>query len=371
MENLSICYEGPFYDYSGYGEANRQILTALDAVDISINGKLLRYTRGDTDYGYTGSVVKKALSNNCDYDIKIMHVTPDEIPRLIELEKYSISHFFWETSKVPDVFVDGLNLVNEIWTGSQANVEAIRNSGVDTPVYVFPQPMNLSFSSYEPFDVDHDGFLFYSIFEWTDRKNPEALIRAYNKAFRNNENVGLVLKTYINDFSNNSKQKILDKIKNAQLECDIKNKIFFHHELMTTEQMHGIHKRCDCYVSSHRGEGWGVPQAEAMSHSNPIISTGYGGINEYITNMYDGIVIPYTLVPLKGMDHARHYYSEDQMWAEIDEDILAEKMLMVYQNQAFSRKMGKNARKTAGSIFSYKAVGTLMRNRLEQISKEI
>jgi glycosyltransferase involved in cell wall biosynthesis len=229
----------------------------------------------------------------------------------------------------------------------------------------------LTFSNHDLFDLDFDGFVFYSIFEWTDRKNPQALIRAFNNAFTNNENVALFIKSYFNDFSEKSKSYILSEIKNIQSEFEYKNKIFFHHELMTYDQIHSIHRSFDCYVSSHRGEGWGVPQAEAMSHGNPIITTGYGGINEYIETMNTGIVIPYKMVPIHGMDHARHYYSNDQMWAELDVDELSEKMKFVYYNQPFARKMGKNGRKYAEQTFSYKSVGSMMRDRIEEILKEI
>jgi hypothetical protein len=113
-DELSIAYQGAFYDYSGYGEANRQVLASFDAAGVRVNGSLLRYTKSDTDYGHLNAIIQQAIDNNDDYDIHIMHVTPDEIPRIINLEKYSIAHFFWETNKVPQRFIDGLNLVNEM-----------------------------------------------------------------------------------------------------------------------------------------------------------------------------------------------------------------------------------------------------------------
>lgn len=371
MKTIDVCYQGPFLDYSGYGEANRQALYALVDAGVNVNAKLVQYTMQQTDYGLYKKLIDECLNKDHDYQVKIMHVTPDEIPRLIDLEKYSISHFFWETNRVPERFVNGLSLVNEIWTGSYANLEAIRNSGIDTPVYIYPQAININPINYDTFNIDFNGFLFYSIFEWTDRKNPEALLEAYSKAFPKKANVGLLIKSYISNFSDNSKNYILNKINEYAKKFNIKNNIFFHHELMSYNQIQGLHRRGDCYVSAHRGEGWGVPQAEAITNSNPVITTGYGGINEYFENMVNGIVVPFTMVNVTGMSHATHYYSADQMWAEVDIDYMSEKMKFLFENQEEAAEIGRKAQIMAKEKLSYNVVGSLMRSRLEEIIREI
>lgn len=368
---IDIAYQGPFLDYSGYGEANRQALYALNASGVNVNAKLLQYTSQQAHYGPMREVVDSCIDKNHEYQIKIMHVTPDEIPRLIELEKYSISHFFWETSRVPDLFVGGLSLVNEIWTGSKANLAAIRESGIETPVYVYPQAINTGAIDIEPFDLNFDGYLFYSIFEWTDRKNPEALLKAYSEAFPEKENVGLVLKTYISNFSKKSEDAVLEKINDLSKTYGVQNKIFLHHELMSYAQIHGIHKRADCYVSAHRGEGWGVPQAEALSHGNPVISTGYGGINEHLSLMEDGFPVPYRMVPLSGMSHASHYYSSDQMWADVDVPLFSQSMRFVFDHKDEAKRIGRKGKELAKKSFSYGNIGGVMRSRLLEISREI
>ena len=35
---------------------------------------------------------------------------------------------------------------------------------------------------------------------------------------------------------------------------------------------------CDCYVSLHRAEGYGLTMAEAMAAGRPVIGTGYSAI---------------------------------------------------------------------------------------------
>ena len=40
---------------------------------------------------------------------------------------------------------------------------------------------------------------------------------------------------------------------------------------------------CDCYVSLHRSEGFGLTPAEAMYLGKPVIATAYGGVMEFMT----------------------------------------------------------------------------------------
>jgi glycosyltransferase involved in cell wall biosynthesis len=40
---------------------------------------------------------------------------------------------------------------------------------------------------------------------------------------------------------------------------------------------------CDCYVSLHRAEGFGLTMAEAMALGKPVIATGYSGNLAFMT----------------------------------------------------------------------------------------
>jgi glycosyltransferase involved in cell wall biosynthesis len=373
---MTIAYQGPLLDYSGYGEANRHFVAALEAAGVDVAGELVAYSKDRADYGTLGPIVTKALQNKSHYKIKVIHTTPDEIERLKTPGKYHIAHFFWETDKIPKVFADGLNLVDEIWTGSEANKAAIIKGGVDKPVYIFPQPIETEREWPAKYELPgFDGFLFYSVFEWTDRKNPEALLRAYYTAFKKTDNVGLLLKTYFRNFNLSNKRMIRAAVAKVQAEfggAENCPPVFLYLDLMDRQQIMRLHATGDVYVSAHRGEGWGVPQVEAMLAGHMIISTGFGGVHEYLKDEKNAMLIPYKLQPLKGMDHASHFYANDQRWAEIDHTVLGRVMQETYARPAaWRQKIAKAGHKVTVDKFNLERVGGLMAKRLAEIEESL
>lgn len=368
-----ISYVAPVKDYSGYGEASRHTVGALLAADVEVTTELLKYTAEASDFGKLGEQVNATIDLAPDYKIRIIHTTPDEYKRLIVPGKYHIGQFYWETDRIPAEFVTALNLVDEVWTGSQANKEAIETSGVRKPIYIFPQATDTEREWPKPYVIDgFDGTLFYSIFEWIDRKNPEALLKAYYEEFNASENVGLLIKTYFRNFTLHNKRIIRQQIEKIKNEMGLKEypPVFLYMDLMDRHQIARLHKTGDVFVSAHRGEGWGVPQVEAMLAGKPVISTGWSGVHEYIDGAAN--LVDYTMEPVRGMRHASHWYSSDQQWAEIDKGQLKRTMRSMYSISNKQRKqVGDMCAKTAKDLFNFKTVGKLMADRIKEIEETI
>lgn len=372
---MNVKYMGPMRDFSGYGEANRHAVLALDAAGVNVIGELVSYQSESSDFGSIGEVIDRVLNQKGDYQVKILHTTPDEYARVMEPGKYHIAHFFWETDKVPELFADGLKLVDEIWTGSEANRKAIQKAGVTRPVHVFPQAIQVEREWPDPYVIpDFDGHLFYSIFEWTDRKNPEALLTAYLDEFTHKDNVGLLIKTYFSNFTLQNKKMIRRAVQRIKEKLATEGRnfppVFLYLDLMDRHQVERLHKTGDCFVSAHRGEGWGIPQVEAALCGNPIISTGYGGAHEYF-NDDQAQLIPYGMVPVTGMDHSHRFYTADQNWADPKVDSIKSAMRWAYENREAASRMGANGQALVKDRFSPERVGKEMRERIKTIEEQL
>lgn len=373
---MNVAYLGPLKDYSGYGEANRHAVAALHAAGVTVAGKLVSYSQESADFGSIGKLINQICETEAKYRIKILHTTPDQFSRHMEKGIYHIGHFFWETDRLPPEFAAGLNLMDEIWTGSKANEAAIKNSGVTKPIHIFPQAIETNRDWPAGYDIPEfpaANFLFYSIFEWTDRKNPEALLNAYWQEFDGQQDVGLLIKTYFRNFTLANRRMIKNQIELYKSRSGAKNPppVFLYLDLMDRQQIMRLHKTGDCYVSAHRGEGWGVPQVEASLAGRAVISTNYGGVHEYFEDGKTAKLLPYEMVKLRGMSHSQHWYKSDQNWAAVDQEALKKAMRWAYNKPDERVAMAEAGRDFVIDRFSLERVGQEMADRLRKIERAL
>src|SRR5205085_9026255 len=59
-------------------------------------------------------------------------------------------------------------------------------------------------------------------------------------------------------------------------------------------ELDGLMAACDCYVSLHRSEGFGLTMAEAMAIGKPVIATGYSGNVGFMSSAHSHL-IDYTM----------------------------------------------------------------------------
>lgn len=372
---MKVKYTGPAKDYSGYGEAVRHDIASLIKAGIDVTCEIPVYTPQLSDFGPIGELALERENKEIGYKVKILHTTPNVYTAYMEPDKYHVGRAFWETDKVPLDFAKNLQQVDEIWTGSEFNKQAIRNAGVTKPIFIIPEAIDdeVDISLIKPFILEpKNDFKFYSIFEWTARKNPTALLEAFWRAFEDTKGVCLILKTYLDSFKQSKKDEIDRDIKKLKNQLGLKNyaPVYLYRQLMDRRHIYRLHKTGDCFISTHRGEGWGIPQMEAMLMGNPIISTNIGGIHEYLKDKKDALLLPYKLIPVKNSRNEQ-WYTPDQKWGDVDIEATIEAMRFIFDNQDKAKKIGKAGRKTVKKISGLKSVGAKMRERLYQINNII
>lgn len=367
-------YVGPALDYSGYGEANRHDIGALLAAGVDLNLKCPTYVHDLADFGKLGAKMIELQNNEVPYYFKIVHTTPDQFKKYYEIDKYNIGRVIWETDKLPPDFAEATEIMNEVWVASEYGKRAAEKAGITKPIYVIPEAIDteLDISSIEPYKSDAKGYTFYSIFEWIERKNPRALLTAYWQEFTKKDKVSLVLKTYMTNFSMVKKREIEHEINQIKADMNLPYyaPLYVYKELMDRHQIYRLHKTFDCFVSAHRGEGWGIPQMEAMMLEKPIISTNICGIHEYLTHGKDAMLVNYDLTQIRNNSFNSQWYRNDQNWGEINIQHLRNLMRWAYENQKAAAAIGKNGRHTVLDKFAFPVVGQMMQDRLQAIENE-
>ncbi len=330
------------YDNSGYGVANKATAMALinSGLETSIYVTRTLMSRfefvQDQDFATVLKYYSKKKAN-----INIVQLIPRLWPSLFEEGAYNIGYFFWESDKLSDSWIDIINngLCNEVWVPCQSNYNALMKSGIRKPVYIIPQYTKIDLmdkgKAKEILPIpNEEAYKFYSIFQWTQRKNPEALLEAYFGEFSGKENVMLVLKTYgPSPFAD--RRAIKEIILNAKQRSGSTAPVYLFGELMTIEQVNAIHPQCDCYVYSGRAEGWNIPLIESMAYNKQIITSKTGGIADWITDA-SAYVVPHTLIPINTVGQAwgDFYYSDPpQQWGDVKVQDIQSAMRQAYNER--------------------------------------
>ena len=238
--------------------------------------------------------------------------------------------------------------------------KACRKAGFNGPIEVVhtPRPVELNSrpvavpaKGSEGLVVGADTFIFYSIFQWNERKGYRKLFRAYYEEFSGKDNVLLVVKTNPIKHRDHGLSKIKNDILFLKKYCKNKRNppVFLTTKVLSNEYIAGLHDLGDCFVLPHHGEGWGMPIHDAMMHNNLIITTPYGGITEHL-NSSNALLLKHKLVEVKPMSWTS-YYKSNQRWAEPDIGHLKTLMRSAYRDGAEGNvRLTTRARRVAESM---------------------
>jgi glycosyltransferase involved in cell wall biosynthesis len=374
---MRVSYVSACLDASGYAEAARNHIAALHTAGVKVDVKPVSFEGFKSDLGKLGNLVHSMINNKAANDIQILHLTPQNYRKFTNNAKYNIGYCAWETSKLPDKWVPYINGLDEVWVPCEHNKQVFVNSGIQIPIQVMPHPLNEEYIETagvaESFLSNRalDEFMFYSIFQWHERKNPLALLKAYLTEFTSEDKVVLVLKTYLANPSNSMEvQKIKQLIREVKAKLYLKDypKILLVSTLLSRGQIQALHEQGDCFVSFHRCEGFGLPIAEASLAGNPVITTGYGGPDDFVTED-TGILVDYSMTPCYGMpwDH----YNGHMQWADPDVMSCKRALRKLYEDRELVENMGTAGAKLIREEFSWPSIGEKMKKRLEKIQETL
>ena len=369
---LKIRWFGAIGDSSGYANSSRNYIHSLsgykDEIDLSVGR--ISFETEKTQHELT-PLINSYVREDQQAKIQITHLTPENYEKFKNKHAYNIGYTAWETSVLPKDWPELCNQMDEIWVPSTWNVKVFKDSGVKKPIICIPHVVECEdISGIQPFDQKGENYWFYSIFQWTARKNPFALLMAYFTEFWNTDNVILAIKTYRKNTTSGEKQIIKNDIENIKRILGLPKypPVLFYSNLMTSEEMKKLHKTGDCFVLPSKGEGWGIPFAEAMSFGNPVVGPNYGGNIDFM-NETNSFLIETHEEPVHGMVWMPHYTGL-MTWGNPDIMDLRKIMRYVFENKEEARKIGQKGKETIKDECNKEVIGRLMINRLNQIAKE-
>ena len=263
------------------------------------------------------------------FDQSIFFLNALELRKLIDIYDDFGSNFGrsvavppWELMESPSEWREILRNFEQVWGISHFTTAALEqvheNARYSAPVVLSPQKKAIvnKRNTYKPF-----RFLFiFDAASFIARKNPIAVIEAFQLAFARFENVELVIK--VSNVTNSETWSTVER--SAASDSRIK----LVSSLLTDKELDALWSSADCYVSLHRSEGLGRTIAEAILRKIPVIATNWSGSVDLFPSNYP-FLVKYSLVALAEGDYP---YYEGQHWAAPSVEDAATKMQLVVAN---------------------------------------
>lgn len=350
----------------GIGEVARQLVSALDAAQVPVMPVGLFAPNSRQGHAFS------ALGHDRNpFPVNIVCVNADGLPEFAReagreffADRYSVGVWWWETSDFPERFRPSFDLLQEIWVGSRFVAETL--SAV-SPIPVVHVPVALDFPAAPPLRPGElgwpDAFTFLFSYDYnsvTRRKNPLGVVEAYTRAFGPDDGAALVLKCINHDFDPAGHRLVREAIAG-------RTDIVLVDAYLDARDKNRMMASCDCYVSLHRSEGFGLTMAEAMLLGKPVIATGYSGNMDFMTsgNSYP---VDYDLVPI---GEGAAPYDPEGIWAEPDLEDAASLLRHVFEHRDEAAAKGAKGREDVRAVHSPDAVGRVLRARLERIASRL
>jgi glycosyltransferase involved in cell wall biosynthesis/tetratricopeptide (TPR) repeat protein len=275
----------------------------------------------------------------------------------------------WEFGALPKDWVEPMEaLVDEIWVPSRYVRGVYINSGI-SPEKVFVVPNGVNYGQFHSKAAKltlatAKRFKFLFVGGTIMRKGIDVLLSAYTQAFTSRDDICLVIKDMGGEsfYRGQNAAQIIEEIRKNPTAPEI----LYLTEAMTTDAIAGLYTACDCLVHPYRGEGFGLPVAEAMACGLPVVVTKGGACDDFCSaeSVYfiDSIRRP---VQLNGYD-----LSAPAWLLEPDRSQLIEKLKFVYQHQEEAKQKARIAANHVKTKVDWKISTDLIADRLKALKKQ-
>lgn len=347
----------------GVGEAARQLIGALDAREIP----LMPIGRAIADSRSGHAFAHLPAPRQGPFAVNLICENAVALPRCAEVlgeeffaDRYTIGLWFWEVSSFPDEWLPAFEHLDELWVASEHVAEAVRGPSpvpvhsVGLPV----QPLPPARASRDEIGLP-EGFVFLFVFDFNSvmrRKNPLGLIEAFGRAFGTSPDATLVLKAINGDRNPDQRDELVAAVEG-------RSEVHLAEDFASPQVKNALIEACDCYVSLHRSEGFGLTLAEAMYYGRPTIATGYSGNLEFM-DPENSFLVDYELVTI---GPGAEPYPADGSWAEPDLDHAAVLMRQVFDDPDEAGRRAQQGARDVRARLAPNAVGKVLEDRLEEI----
>lgn len=271
---------------------------------------------------------------------------------------WRIGYWAWELDVLPQKYARESRHFDEIWTPTRFVADAVRKAAPKAIVNVvlpgaeiLPNaPVNRARHGLS--ESDFVALFMFDVASVIERKNPLAVVEAFRRSLAKKRDARLVFKITRPGFDPEGVR--------ALREAAAKVNAIIIDEHLSRPEAYGIMDMCDCYISLHRSEGYGITIAEALLYGKTVIATGYSGNMDFMSDQ-TALVVNHTMVPIT---KKLPYYPMGCNWAEADVDQAAKHLQWAYDHPVLAKRLGDRARTEVSKLLSMESYGQRVLNQI-------
>lgn len=371
---MKVLFISNFKNLSGWSEQSLNHILSLDTVGIDVVPRNINVIN-NTNPELPKRIKELEKKNDKRPDIIIQNVLP------YMLERYGIAknicYYMCETSNFNNSgWQYRINTMDEAWVPCYHNKKASLDSGVKIPIQIVPLAVNLDkfnkeYEVHQLRNIFKDDFVFYTIGEWTTRKNVGDIIKAFHLEFNISEPVQLLIKTTQTGLGNNPMAEIKNMIDSIKRGLKLYNQIeSYKKEIVVCGfadevEINSIHQTCDAFVSSSRGESWCIPAMDAMGFGKSLIVPRHGGFLEYCNDRNSFLVDGVEDHVFNATDTLRDLYIGREFWFQPSIKQIRKAMRDAYEKRDLAKRKIQQGLQDIKK-YSYSNIGNIMKGFLEK-----
>lgn len=269
--------------------------------------------------------------------------------------KYNVGYTPWESTKIPDHWIDNMRRCDEIWTTSNFVKKVYESHNVNANIHVIPHGISEDFSIVERELTS--TFNFIHVGGDSKRKNAQMAVDAFLELYEGNNDFRLILKY--------DKFCMAEVYVNGRLlPASMHPQIVAIPESLSVDDLVSLYHKAHCMIYPTMGEGFGMIPFEAISTGLPTIVTNLTGCADFAE-----YGIPLDAEYSKATWNDYYFSTDTGEWASPDFDQLVDLMEDVVNEYDEVKKSFVKSAKILHSEWSWDATAAKILERLDFYEK--
>jgi len=383
----NVILRGPLLSKSGYGTHSRQIFKWLSNSDHNVRVEATPW--GITSWhvnpndlnGMIGKIMHATSLEMKNPDVSIQVQLPHEwSPNLAKINVGVTAGV--ETDRVSEEWVKSVEQMDLVIVPSTFSKKAFIRSGVsESKICVIPESYsdhieenNVKVPDLSEIETKFNFLLFGQVTSMSaeaDRKNLFYSVKWFCEEFKNDPDVGLVIKSNLGTnsiFQKKNLTSMFSKLVNEVKKGNTYPNVYLINGDMPGEEIAGLLKneKINAMISFTRGEGYGLPLIDAAASGLPVIATNWSGHLDFL-NQGRFSKVSYDLIETPSSIQDGKIFVKGSMWANPHETDAKKRMRKFVENQEKPIQWAKDLEQKVKEKFSSKQIA----NDYEQILRSL